>query len=468
MTISKTTPLRLALVALALALATPAAAIPAFARKYATSCLTCHTVYPKLSPFGEAFRRNGYMFPGVDSDFVKAEQIPMGQEANKKTFPQTAWPSSIPAAVPLSFGANGKVVVTPSKTSSAGLAANGTKFTLQDLAPEGHIWGGAALDDNTTVWAELTFAGGGADVEHAQLLFNNLLGPRHALNLIVGHGFPNVTQYGPHSSYLGDAMLPTMPVSAIYRPDDLGADPWTLVDNYTGMELNGVFAGMVDYAVGLNAGKTAVIAPTDNFYGRVGFKLGGMRLDGEGSSGAQDAARPWAETALGVYAFGYQSNSRTSVAAAVTPADTAKVIGLGARGQLGSAELNVAFYNQAHNHGTDTGDKVTGQVAFGELSYVVFPWLVPAVRVERFALKPAGGTSISNTLIQPGLAVLIRPNVKLVTVFNYEKTNGFPTSGGAWMGGASDWGQHLSTAPASGAASLSEFETIGFFLAWAN
>ena len=35
-------------------------AIPAFARKYKTSCATCHTGYPKLNAFGDAFRRNGY------------------------------------------------------------------------------------------------------------------------------------------------------------------------------------------------------------------------------------------------------------------------------------------------------------------------------------------------------------------------------------------------------------------------
>ena len=38
-------------------------AIPAFARKYKTGCVTCHTIFPKLTPFGEQFRRNGYRFP---------------------------------------------------------------------------------------------------------------------------------------------------------------------------------------------------------------------------------------------------------------------------------------------------------------------------------------------------------------------------------------------------------------------
>lgn len=68
-----------------------ASAIPAFARKYGTSCTTCHTIYPKLTPFGEAFRRNGYRFPGTDSDYVKAEPLKMGQDEYKKLFPNAVW-----------------------------------------------------------------------------------------------------------------------------------------------------------------------------------------------------------------------------------------------------------------------------------------------------------------------------------------------------------------------------------------
>ncbi len=40
-----------------------ASAIPAFARKYQTSCQTCHIVFPKLNAFGEAFRLRGYHMP---------------------------------------------------------------------------------------------------------------------------------------------------------------------------------------------------------------------------------------------------------------------------------------------------------------------------------------------------------------------------------------------------------------------
>ncbi len=44
-----------------------AAAIPAFARKYALPCSACHTTWPELSAFGQAFKDNGYQL-GNDRD----------------------------------------------------------------------------------------------------------------------------------------------------------------------------------------------------------------------------------------------------------------------------------------------------------------------------------------------------------------------------------------------------------------
>lgn len=40
----------------------PAAAIPAFARKYKVSCALCHNPIPKLTAFGEQFAANGFRF----------------------------------------------------------------------------------------------------------------------------------------------------------------------------------------------------------------------------------------------------------------------------------------------------------------------------------------------------------------------------------------------------------------------
>src|SRR5262249_44280881 len=40
--------------------AAPVAAIPVFARIYDKPCSACHTVFPQLNPYGEAFRAHGF------------------------------------------------------------------------------------------------------------------------------------------------------------------------------------------------------------------------------------------------------------------------------------------------------------------------------------------------------------------------------------------------------------------------
>src|SRR5574342_41363 len=92
------------LVLLSTVLSERANAIPAFARKYKTSCATCHTAFPKLTAFGEAFRRNGFQFPnGGDAEATKEEPVSLGAEGNKKAFPNALWPSTIPGTSPVSI-----------------------------------------------------------------------------------------------------------------------------------------------------------------------------------------------------------------------------------------------------------------------------------------------------------------------------------------------------------------------------
>jgi hypothetical protein len=460
-----------------------ASAIPAFARKYETSCLTCHSVYPRLTPFGEAFRRNGYRFPGIDSDFVKQGTVPLGQEANKKTFPNSVWPSTLPISSVLAVGANGQAVVYPQKSATIPRTNHDVLFSLDNLVAEGHLWAGAALDDSITVWAELTVAGGGADVEHAQVLFNDLVGPKHAVNLVVGRGFPTLTSFGPHSSYLGDQRLSNLPVTGIYG---VSTDPFVLVDNYNALEATGVILGYLDWSAGVSAGKNALATPikvsSENVWGHVGYKFGGLRLDGEGSQGPKNAMRPWAEDAVTVDLFAYHSREVLSGPSAAPftdlNSDHSQTYGGTVRGQLGSAELDLAFYAQRHDRGwidpsSGTLATVRAGVSSAELSYVVFPWMVPAVRLERIDLHPSGGAKVADTHLMPGIAFLIRANLKAVLVANLEFTNGFPVdstgAGVAWDGGNADWGNFVAAPkdPAAPGAKLNEFESIALFFAWA-
>jgi len=488
----RTVVLKLAVSAVVLTAATPAQAIPAFARKYGTSCLTCHTVYPKLTPFGEAFRRNGYLFPGVDSDYVKQDTVALGQEAAKKSWPNSVWPGTIPGSVPISVGFNGQVEFYPDKNATFPRANNSSQVVLDSTVQEAHLWVGAAFTDWITAWGEVTFATDGTlAVEHAQLLFNDLFSPKHAFNLVVGLGFPTISSFGPHSSYMADQLIPNAPVTGIYG---LSSDPFVLVDNYPGLELRGTIAGLLYYALGWNAGKNSwsSVFNSANWYAQVGFKLGGMRLDGEGATGPEDAMKPWAETSLTVDGFVYHSdehlpNPTTTPAGASPYTDVSFTGGIGVRGMLGSAELDLGYYNQAHNYGwvnfSGALAKVTTNVVYGELSYIVWPWFVPSLRVENIWLEPTGGATVSDLHIVPGIAFLIVPNIKVLLVGSIEFAHGFPADSTnaplSWAGpyppagtaptGSSGWAPMI-IAPQSGSTTtskVSEFESIAVMLAFA-
>src|SRR3974390_3739940 len=55
------------LLILLLTISDPANALPAFARKYGMPCSSSHEAWPKLSPFGQQFKDNGYQM-GNDRD----------------------------------------------------------------------------------------------------------------------------------------------------------------------------------------------------------------------------------------------------------------------------------------------------------------------------------------------------------------------------------------------------------------
>src|ERR1700681_648502 len=90
-----------------LALTPTASAIPAFSRKYQTSCATCHSNYPELNDFGEAFKRNGFKFPKDDDAFVKEPPVLLGAKAQKEAFPNAIYPGEIPGSIPISFRYSG-------------------------------------------------------------------------------------------------------------------------------------------------------------------------------------------------------------------------------------------------------------------------------------------------------------------------------------------------------------------------
>ena len=444
--------------ALAAGLTTPAHAIPSFARKYGTSCMTCHSVYPKLTPFGEAFRRNSFRFPGVDADYVKQEKIPLVPKV-----PGDDEPFALNAVPPLSFGFNGQAVAHPDKLSSGGRADNGAVFLTRDIVAEGHLWAGGSFSEVVSYFGEVTFSSDGTiDLEHAQVYASDLLGPKHAVNVRVGRGFSSLTSFGPHSSFLIDQIMPSSGVTAL---NGATGATWNVFDHFNGVEVNGVLAGRLDYAAGLNAGSSDDIRSSENYYGHLGYKLGGMRLDGEGGGKVDNATRPWEEQAVTIDAFAYRSvNSATfanpdpASTAQVLVLDSATVFGGNLRVQLDSLELNAGVYWENHNHAAADGSGAKLIAPYGELSYIVEPWFVPAVRVEYSSFTPDGGATVDNVRIMPGIASAVRPNIKLVLSCDLESASGQPPGGWGAVGGIA------SPSPNSTSTSVGlEFENIQLF-----
>ncbi|MFI5166744.1 MAG: hypothetical protein ACHQQS_09010 [Thermoanaerobaculales bacterium] len=413
-------------------IAQPARGIPAFARKYTTSCLTCHTIYPKLNPFGEAFRRNGYRFPGVDSDAVKQENVPLSPDVAKKQFPNSVWPGVLPPSIPIAVGFNGDAVFHPKASAGGTQADNGAKVNITQLVGEGHLWAGGSFDDQITFFGELTTDDTGTSIEHASVHFNDLLFGKHAFNVVVGKDLPVISSFGPHSSYVADMLLPALSTTALYGAT---SESWNVTNAYNEVEVNGTVGGRFDYSAGVNAGSNIDVQNPNDFYAHLGYKLGGMPLDAEASSAPPDPMKPWAEQSLTFDTFYYRSISHFTAIDGSDLSDGAKTYGGAIRAQWGSWELNTGLYKEKHDAAMLGATGVDATAQFNELSWVAYPWLVPAVRLEYLRLRPNVGPEVSDTRWIVGAAILARANLKFTLTGWIESASGAPPGGWGPAGG---------------------------------
>jgi hypothetical protein len=345
-------------------------------------------------------------------------------------FPDAVWPGSLSPFPPIAVGFNGQAIFHPDTGSSAAQADGGSAVVLDHLVDEGHIWAGGSFDDDITFFGELTFASDEVGVETAHVHFDDLFGPAHAVNLTVGKFIPTISSFGPHSSYLADMYMPQVPITGLYGA---ASDPFIVNDNHQGVELTGTLAGALDYSLGLAAGTNVDVRNSDTVHGHVGYKLGGMSLDGEGV----DADVPQTEQSVTLDAFFMRSTAHftNSAPTPATQEDTSLTIGGGARAQYGDVQLDTGVYWQKDDHALADGTSTTALVQWNELSYLVYPWLVPALRVEYLSVKPSGQGAVSDLRVTPGAAMLVRPNLKLIVSAPIERASGAPDAGWAPAGG---------------------------------
>ena len=159
-----------------------AQAIPAFARKYNTTCMDCHTAPPVLNTYGQRFLENGYQLPGTEDGGItgkkKLGDLNLDDVNNY-----------------LAFRLVGNVVSSWSfknqnpPGADAGVVENKTEFTF----PENFVlFAGGTVAKNIGFMVELghDVAGGGAEVERGFATFNNL-GAHNLAHLRVGKFDPS-------------------------------------------------------------------------------------------------------------------------------------------------------------------------------------------------------------------------------------------------------------------------------------
>src|SRR5271169_295262 len=166
-------------------------AIPAFSRKYQTSCTTCHNNYPELNDFGEAFKRNGFKFPKDDEVFVKEPPVLLGSKAQKEAFPSAVYPGEIPGFLPIAFRYEGNFTLN-SKQPAGVIAQNGFLPRTDLFEPNTFtILAVGSLGQNLSFWIDDDISVGAVNANGGMgdgwLKYNDLghgIGlPKNALNV---------------------------------------------------------------------------------------------------------------------------------------------------------------------------------------------------------------------------------------------------------------------------------------------
>src|SRR6202158_4206436 len=177
-------------VGLMLASVPKTSAIPAFSRKYQTSCTTCHSDYPELNDFGEAFKKNGFKFPKDDETFVKEPPILLGSKAQKEAFPNAVYPGDIPGSVPVAFRYSGNFAYNAKQPIAAGFLPRTDLFVPNTFT----LIGAGSFGPSLSFWVDNDISSGGdnaaAGLGDGYLKVNDLghrLGlTKDTLNLRIG------------------------------------------------------------------------------------------------------------------------------------------------------------------------------------------------------------------------------------------------------------------------------------------
>jgi hypothetical protein len=442
-------------------------AIPAFSRKYQTSCTTCHDDYPKLNDFGLAFKQNGFKFPKDDESYVKEPPVMLGAKAQKEAFPGVVYPGEIPGNLPIAFRYSGNFTWNANQPPALQAAAFVPETDL--FVPNTFtIISAGSFGENLSFWVDddISTTGSGAlgGMGDAYLRYNDLGHifhlPKNVLNVRFGQfeldlPFTQARTIYPSAydvySETAVAQPSTTTGQTVFQTTN---NPFALGVPQRGIEFGGypnngnfIWSVTVDngtnsaYGLPPSAGLTGdglTSRNTKDVYVRVSQKFN-LERDPDSRKAIQAAGTtgPHDHTSIRLGGFYYHGQNQLNYGGSqFSFLGTIKEPFYRTGGDVRFKYRNklelfgLAMVGHDNNHSIDTVAQtitnvpaVTYTGGFVGSNYWIYPWLIAYMRYD-FVNSPtdyANGVSQYRTRnrYSPGFQVLVRPNIKVIGEYQF-------------------------------------------------
>jgi hypothetical protein len=381
-------------------------ALPIFARRFETSCTTCHVVFPKLNAFGIAFRNNGYRIPVDDAELIKTRDVSLGAPAWKQLWPKAVWPGAIPGLPPIAIRVATDVNVRP----SAGVNVN---FDFPN-GIAGYFAGPAG--DSFSFFGSVFLSGATnslfIDRAYGQFKLVPETAGQNWLTLKIGR---IDTRAEPFSSTYRKV------TSQNYNVSDFRAvaNGFGLRDHDAGIELWGAATGPdnrggLEYGAGVVQGTNG--RPENNnfkdYYWAASYKFGGLGVVGSRvelePEPQSTPAEGYQETSFQTGSFIYIGKGQPTLPGVTE--DRFTRTGFKVDAWLKTLNVYGAFVQGEDQLRGSTPRTVNSSAIMGEADYLLLPWVMPAFRFEKTNYSDRRNV----LLLMPALTVLIRANVRVL------------------------------------------------------
>ena len=422
--------------------------VPTFARRYSTSCATCHQAYPRLNGIGDSFRLMGYRFPD-DERYRKAQPVELGDEAYKRLWPKALWPSHIPSSSPISL-----ITRFMFEADLNGSRQAATTFLLPEEIEL--VWAGN-VGDNISFYGDIIYLQkdfGGKDPESwatlkGWLQLQSLFGRDHLFNFRVGtvgtqtmglFTARDANIYSTHFYIYTSWFMPPPNLAQAGLSEFQGNN--FSIGPQQGFEING-FGKRWFYAAGLVNGNLLVPAgsppPSDvsfvgagrntdskDLYANLVYKIGGLQFDRSSEEQPDSlsslSSQFWRDDSLKLALFGYSGKADIKTVdlegEVWEGSDDFWRLGFGLQHDIRSFSWSLQYTagNDDRPYGNLSDQAVDSRTWHVEALGFAYPWLMLYGRYEALDLDlPADVPGLlpdqDIEKVVAGAKLMIRPNV---------------------------------------------------------